>query len=92
MGVNPSQEGADIIDRQSQLNSNETTATIPDTYARAVALDLLAQRHLALATLKQKSALILDAPASQISETACRSLPASESPESTLEAIGLLPL
>jgi uncharacterized protein (DUF58 family) len=41
---------------------------VASTYARAVALDLLAQRQVALATLKQKGVLILDAPADQITE------------------------
>ncbi len=38
------------------------------TYARAVALDLLSQRQVAFAQLKQKGVLVLDAPANQISE------------------------
>jgi uncharacterized protein (DUF58 family) len=38
------------------------------TYARAVALDLFAQRQVAFAQLKQKGVLVLDAPANQISE------------------------
>ncbi|MEC4891534.1 MAG: DUF58 domain-containing protein [Oscillatoria sp. PMC 1051.18] len=37
-------------------------------YRRAIALDLLAQRQVAFAKLKQKGVLVLDAPASQISE------------------------
>lgn len=37
-------------------------------YTRAVALDLLAQRQIAFAQLKQKGVLVLDAPANQISE------------------------
>ena len=41
---------------------------IAATYARAVALDLLAQRQVAFARLKQKGVLVLDAPANQISE------------------------
>jgi uncharacterized protein (DUF58 family) len=41
---------------------------IEATYARAVALDLLAQRQVAFAQLKQKGVLVLDAPANQISE------------------------
>ena len=36
-------------------------------YTRAVALDLLAQRQVAFAQLKQKGVLVLDAPANQIS-------------------------
>ncbi|HEY9707650.1 MAG TPA: DUF58 domain-containing protein, partial [Oculatellaceae cyanobacterium] len=43
-------------------------AMVPATYARAVALDLLAQRQVAFAQLKQKGVLVLDAPANQISE------------------------
>lgn len=41
---------------------------IEATYARAVALDLLAQRQVAFAQLKQKGVLVLDAPADRISE------------------------
>lgn len=37
-------------------------------YTRGVALDLLAQRRVAFAQLKQKGVLVLDAPANQISE------------------------
>lgn len=39
-----------------------------NAYARAVALDLLAQRQLAFAQLKQKGSLVLDAPANQITD------------------------
>ena len=52
------------VDRQASA----LTTAIPDTYARAVALDLLSQRQLALAKLKQKGVLVLDAPADQISD------------------------
>ncbi|MEM8676609.1 MAG: DUF58 domain-containing protein [Cyanobacteria bacterium P01_G01_bin.67] len=38
------------------------------TYARAVALDLLAQRQLAFAQLRQKGVLVLDAPCDRMSE------------------------
>ncbi len=41
---------------------------IAAVYTRAVALDLLAQRQVAFAQLKQKGVLVLDAPANQISE------------------------
>lgn len=44
------------------------TDDITQTYARAVALDLLAQRQVAFAQLKQKGVLVLDAPANQISD------------------------
>jgi uncharacterized protein (DUF58 family) len=60
-----------LRDPRLDLKATTPTTDIPDTYARAVALDLLAQRQLALATLKQKGVLILDAPANQISEELC---------------------
>lgn len=41
---------------------------IASAYTRAVALDLLSQRQIAFAQLKQKGVLVLDAPANQISE------------------------
>ncbi len=41
---------------------------ISNSYSRAVALDLIAQRELAFASLKQKGVLVLDAPAHQVSE------------------------
>ena len=40
---------------------------ISAAYTRAVAIDLLSQRQVALAELKQKGVLVLDAPANQIS-------------------------
>jgi uncharacterized protein (DUF58 family) len=46
----------------------DASKVITDAYARAVALDLLAQRQVAFAQLKQKGVLVLDAPANQISE------------------------
>ncbi len=46
----------------------EKQGAIAATYARSVALDLLAQRQVAFAELKQKGVLVLDAPANQISE------------------------
>jgi uncharacterized protein (DUF58 family) len=49
---------------QEGKSGDEITAT----YARAVALDLLTQRQVAFAQLKQKGVLVLDAPANQISE------------------------
>jgi uncharacterized protein (DUF58 family) len=60
-----------LRDPRLDLKATTPTADIPNTYARAVALDLLSQRQLALATLKQKGVLILDAPANQISEELC---------------------
>ena len=53
-----------LVDKQAQA----VTTDMPTTYARAVALDLLAQRQLTLAKLKQKGVLVLDAPADQISD------------------------
>lgn len=41
---------------------------IQSAYQRAVALDLLAQREVAFAQLKQRGVFVLDAPANQISE------------------------
>lgn len=41
---------------------------VADAYNRAVALDLLSQRRVAFAQLKQKGVLVLDAPANQISD------------------------
>jgi uncharacterized protein (DUF58 family) len=52
------------VDRQAHAITHD----IASTYARAVALDLLAQRQEAFAKLKQKSVLVLDAPANRISE------------------------
>ncbi len=53
-----------LVDQQAEAQS----ATVAAGYARAVALDLLRQRQVALETLKQKGVMILDAPANQISE------------------------
>ena len=52
------------VDRQAHTLTQEVAAT----YARAVALDLLAQRQVAFAQLKQKGVLVLDAPADKISD------------------------
>ena len=53
-----------VIDTASHNSTNHTT----ETYSRAIALDLLAQRQVAFAKLKQRGVLVLDAPANQISE------------------------
>ena len=53
-----------IIDKLS----HHITDNITETYSRAIALDLLAQRQVAFAKLKQRGVLVLDAPANQISE------------------------
>lgn len=57
------------VDKQAHtaLNTVGKEAIAP-AYTRAVALDLLAQRQVAFAQLKQKGVLVLDAPANQISE------------------------
>lgn len=47
------------------VEGNEALAS---AYTKAVALDLLSQRQIAFAQLKQKGVLVLDAPANQISE------------------------
>lgn len=57
-----------LRDPQVDQQANTLTDTIPDAYNRAVALDLLAQRQVALAKLRQQGVLILDAPADQISD------------------------
>jgi uncharacterized protein (DUF58 family) len=57
-----------LRDPQVDRQAHTLTADIPTTYARAVALDLLNQRQLALAKLKQRGVLILDAPADQIGD------------------------
>ncbi len=52
------------VDAQSQLPTPDVTSG----YRRAVALDLLSQRQVALETLKQKGVLVLDAPADQMTD------------------------
>jgi uncharacterized protein (DUF58 family) len=53
-----------LVDEQA----HRPTDTVEDTYARAVALDLIAQRQIAFTALKQKGVLVLDAPADQITD------------------------
>jgi uncharacterized protein (DUF58 family) len=55
-----------VCDRLAHSPSAENNVT--DAYIRAVALDLLVQRQVAFAQLKQKGVLVLDAPANQISD------------------------
>jgi uncharacterized protein (DUF58 family) len=57
-----------LRDPQVDVQANAIAPDVDILYTRAVALDLLAQRKLALATLKQKGVLILDAPAHQITD------------------------
>ena len=53
-----------IVDRIAHTHTNNTR----DTYARAVALDLIAQRQVAFAQLRQRGVLVLDAPCDRITE------------------------
>ena len=55
-------------DRQVAEIARTPTLDITTTYTRAVAIDLLAQRQLAFAKLKQKGVLVLDAPCDRLSE------------------------
>jgi uncharacterized protein (DUF58 family) len=57
-----------LRDPQIDQQAETITTDIASSYVRAVALDLLTQRQVALAMLKQKGVLILDAPANQITE------------------------
>ena len=57
-----------LRDPQVDQIAHTPTQEVDAAYARAVALDLLAQRQVAFAQLKQKGVLVLDAPANQISE------------------------
>ncbi len=57
-----------LRDPQVDRQAHAITQQVSDTYARAVALDLLGQRQVAFAMLKQKGVLVLDAPANQILE------------------------
>lgn len=57
-----------LRDPQVDLQAHALTQDVQATYARAVALDLLAQRQVAFAELKQKGVLVLDAPANQITD------------------------
>ncbi len=57
-----------LRDPQVDRQANAMTEDVPSTYARAVALDLLAQRQVAFAELKRKGVLVLDAPADQVTE------------------------
>lgn len=56
-----------LRDPQVDAIAHTPTLEIPQTYERAVALDLLAQRQVAFAQLRQKGVLVLDAPADCIS-------------------------
>ena len=53
-----------LVEQIAHAPTNNTK----DTYARAVALDLLAQRQVAFAKLRQQGVLVLDAPCDRISK------------------------
>ena len=53
-----------LVDRIAHSPTDNTR----DTYSRAVALDLLAQRQVSFATLRQRGVLVLDAPCDRINE------------------------
>jgi len=57
------------VEQQAQGTvQGDSPQDLTQSYQRAVALDLLSQRQIALETLKQQGVLILDAPADQLSE------------------------
>ena len=57
-----------LRDPQVDFRAQQLATDIPGAYTQAVALDLLRQRELAFANLKRKGVLVLDAPATQISD------------------------
>ncbi|MFB2933712.1 DUF58 domain-containing protein [Aerosakkonemataceae cyanobacterium BLCC-F154] len=57
-----------LRDPQVDKQAHSFTKDLDGAYSRAVALDLISQRQVAFAQLKQKGVLVLDAPANQISE------------------------
>lgn len=52
----------------SQLAVTNSSTMVQSAYTRAVAIDLIAQRQVAFAQLKQRGVLVLDAPAHQMSD------------------------
>jgi len=56
-----------LRDPQIDVQAHSFNLDVTASYARAVALDLLAQRQVAFGHLQQRGVLVLDAPASQIS-------------------------
>ena len=57
-----------LRDPQVDIRAHQLAADIPGAYTQAVAIDLIHQRELAFANLKRKGVLVLDAPATQISD------------------------
>jgi uncharacterized protein (DUF58 family) len=55
-----------LRDPQVDQQAHGLSVDVPSTYARAVALDLLAQRQVAFSCLRQRGVLVLDAPANQV--------------------------
>jgi uncharacterized protein (DUF58 family) len=57
-----------LRDPQVDEIAQTSTEEIDPSYSRAVALNLLSQRQLVFANLKQKGVLVLDAPAHLITD------------------------
>jgi len=57
-----------LRDPQVDIIANANSSDLESAYTRSVALDLIAQRQVAFASLQQKGVLVLDAPANQISD------------------------
>ena len=57
-----------LNDPKVEQLAHSPTDNTKATYARAVALDLLAQRQVAFAQLRQRGVLVLDAPCDRMSE------------------------
>ncbi|MEO1133924.1 MAG: DUF58 domain-containing protein [Cyanobacteria bacterium J06639_1] len=58
-----------LRDPEVDRRAHGFTTAVDAAFERAVAIDLLAQRQVAFATLKQQGVLVLDTPADGISET-----------------------
>jgi uncharacterized protein (DUF58 family) len=57
-----------LRDPQIDTLAHQLATDVPGSYQQAVAIDLLQQRQLAFAKLRQRGVLVLDAPATQISD------------------------
>lgn len=57
-----------LRDPQVDVQAHQFATEVAAAYCRAVALDLLEQRQIVFAQLKQSGVLVLDAPANQITE------------------------
>ncbi len=57
-----------LRDPQVDIRAHQLALDVPGAYTQAVAIDFLQQRQLAFANLKRKGVLVLDAPATQISD------------------------